>query len=349
VTRFLPIWLPALAAFMLLGVEIMFEDVLDQTVGVAGAHRFLLVLTAGLCIAITAGGLTQRSHLRRLVHQLYGEKISFFNQISHQLRTPLTSIVAYSELLLESPPEDEAERRRFLNVIHEEGTHLSGLVQQLSLLARFEVQRSVGAVQAVDLAALVQSVVEALRPQADRQAVTLTCAVAPDLPEMAGEAAALRNLVANLVENAIKYNRPQGHVRVMLRNEPPWFILTVSDTGLGIPSEIQSRIFEPFYRQEVAEVQGRPGSGLGLSVVRRAVDWHGGQIVVRSAPGEGSQFTIRLPQMPTPDRAGRTARTPRQRNRRAATNQMPAEAPTGEPMARLDEMPPYQHDSPSSR
>ncbi len=147
----------------------------------------------------------------------------------------------------------------------------------------------------VDLAAILRAVVAEQQPAAEAAEVT-TSVEAPDHAYLGGVPSDLRLVVANLVTNAIRYNRPGGSVTVRLTSEPgAEHVVEVVDTGIGIPQQALQRIFERFYRVDVARSRDAGGTGLGLSIVRHAVERHGGTVTAASLLGSGSTFTVRLP------------------------------------------------------
>jgi signal transduction histidine kinase len=164
----------------------------------------------------------------------------------------------------------------------------------LLILARIESGRMVMGQEPVDMAALVHSVFEAFQPEADKRNITLEKEVPVELGKPLGDREKIRIIVANLVENAVKFTPPGGTVRVRATQDGNELILEVSDTGIGIPKADQPRIFERFYRVH-RPGHTEPGTGLGLFIVREMVLLHGGHIEVGSAANEGSVFTVYLP------------------------------------------------------
>lgn len=221
-------------------------------------------------------------------------KTDFVSAVSHELRTPLTSIKGFAVTLRGKPDIEPELRTRFLNIIAEEADRLGTLVEELLILARIESGRMVMGQEPVDMGALIHSVFEAFQPEADKRSISLEKAVPVELGKPLGDREKIRIIVANLVENAVKFTPPGGTVRVKATQDGNELILAVSDTGIGIPKADQQRIFERFYRVH-RPGHTEPGTGLGLFIVREMVLLHGGHIEVSSAANEGSVFTVYLP------------------------------------------------------
>jgi len=222
---------------------------------------------------------------------------NFVVNASHELKTPVTSIRALAEALEVSVERGSERTPALLARLNEESDRLVQLVHDLLDLRRLE---DVGPLERapVDLVTLTEEVVGDLRPGAAEAGVELTTELG-DRAMVAGVSEDLRLVVDNLVSNAIRYNHPGGHVWVRLRRDGSAYVLEVADTGVGIPHADLQRVFERFYRVDVARSRERGGTGLGLSLVRNAVERHGGTVEVESLLGTGSTFTARLPIEPT--------------------------------------------------
>jgi signal transduction histidine kinase len=216
----------------------------------------------------------------------------FVANASHELKTPVASIRALAETIAMSAGDDPDVVPRFAAQLEREAVRLSRIVSDLLDLSRLEGHP--GEFATVRLDVLV--VQEAERFLARAEGSQLRLAVRAEDPVMVrGSAQDLGLMVRNLVENAIQYTRPGGRVEVGLRTRDGWAELSVEDNGLGIPVKDQARIFERFYRVDRARSRETGGTGLGLSIVRHVVENHGGTVTVRSALGQGSTFSVRLP------------------------------------------------------
>lgn len=236
---------------------------------------------------------TDISELRRL-EQIRSD---FVANVSHELRTPLAAIRANAEALLENPTDDLATQRRFLNIIVQQTERLTRMTDDLLVLAKAEA-RPIPQTQQIQLSSVVRSLVDQLRTQAEDAQVTVVVDVPEDFIVYA-QRDQLEQILWNLIDNAVKYNRRGGQVRIRARKTPEGSEIVVEDTGIGIPHEHLERIFERFYRVDKARSRARGGTGLGLSIVKHLVESHGGRVWVESEWGVGSRFGILLPDSQT--------------------------------------------------
>ena len=215
----------------------------------------------------------------------------FVANVSHELRTPLTSIKGFSETLRDV--EDPTTKNKFLDIIEAEADRLNRLIEDILTLSSIENQE-VQIADIIDLTNATKNSMGLLEVQAKAKNIELSLIVKGE-PEIIGDADMYQQMILNLVENAIKYTRANGRVKVRLEE---WFdsiILKVEDTGIGIPTEHLPRLFERFYRVDKARHRAEGGTGLGLAIVKHIVIAFGGTIQVESEPGKGSIFTITLP------------------------------------------------------
>lgn len=220
----------------------------------------------------------------------------FVANVSHELRTPLTAIQGFAETLLSGALEDQQNNRRFVEIIRDHATRLSRLTDDLLKLSRIEAGKLDMDFQAVDLGLLMEASVESARNAANQKQLSLAAADPPvNLPRVLGDANLLREVLRNLLDNAIQYTPPGGRIEMNVTAKENSVIVTVADTGIGIPQSDQSRIFERFYRVDVARSREVGGTGLGLAIAKHIVEAHGGQIWVDSAVGEGSKFYFSVP------------------------------------------------------
>ena len=221
----------------------------------------------------------QRERLRR----------EFSANVSHELKTPLTSISGFAELMKEGlvPPEKIPE---FSGDIYKESLRLIGLVNDIIQLSRLDENSTQFQRAPVDLYDLCAQSIERLSPVAARQSVTL--ALTGEHAEIIGVEQLLKEMIYNLLDNAIKYNVPGGSVTASVRKSAGRTILSVSDTGIGIPYAHQPRVFERFYRVDKSHSKEVGGTGLGLSIVRHAAQYHGARLELKSQPGKGTTITV---------------------------------------------------------
>jgi len=218
---------------------------------------------------------------------------NFVVNASHELKTPVTSIQTLSEALQVTMKNDPDRTASLVSRLGLEAERLARLVHDLLDLRRLEERGPLERVP-VDLAEMVRLATAELVPRAEAREVTLGVE-APDRATVAGVPGDLEVIVKNLIANAVQYNRPGGTVEVTIEDHGGFQLMRVIDTGLGIPQQDLTRIFERFYRVDAARSRETGGTGLGLSIVRHAVERHGGNIRVESLLGEGTTFTVTLP------------------------------------------------------
>lgn len=231
------------------------------------------------------------TELRRL------EKVrkDFVANVSHELRTPVTAIRGYAETLLSGALADPVNAPRMVDIIHRQSERLSELVEDLLELSRLESKELLLGEKPVNLAEASQRAAEAIRPKARLRNTSVELQVPPTLFALA-DARGVEQVVLNLVDNAVKYTPPGGHVWLSARvNDEKEVELTVRDDGPGIEARHLPRIFERFYRVDKGRSRDMGGTGLGLSIVKHLVNAMKGEVRVESAPGQGSTFFVTLP------------------------------------------------------
>lgn len=243
---------------------------------------------AGDCQAIGVFyDITQLERLERVRQE-------FLSNISHELRTPLTSILAYVETLEDSAIDDPDNNRRFLAVIRRNAERMHGLIADIAELSQIESGNVSLDIRELRLSALVDEIFTALSSKAAARNVVLVNDVPTD-GHVRADLMRLEQMITNLVDNAIKFNRPSGTVTVALRSEVDKDLVSIADTGEGIMSDNLQRIFERFYRIDRGRTRDVGGTGLGLAIVKHLSRLHGGEVSVGSVLGKGTTFTIELP------------------------------------------------------
>ena len=218
----------------------------------------------------------------------------FVANVSHEMRTPLASIVGYSETLLDGALEDARNNRQFVEIIRSHAIRLNSIASDLLVLSELESGQNPGDPELIQVTELLESVLKTVEPEARRQGIRLLWGPMED-GRVLGHRFRLEQALLNLVVNAVKFNREGGEVRVEAQKQEQQIQIAVSDTGVGIPSQDVPRIFERFYRVDKARSRRVGGTGLGLSIVRHVVERMDGRIKVESQLGKGSTFTIILP------------------------------------------------------
>lgn len=215
----------------------------------------------------------------------------FTDDASHELRTPTAVILSQSEYAL-NHAAPEGETRAALESIHTQAARMAALLSQLLLLARADAGRQVLQRESVNLSELVEMVAETEAEQAEAQKITVETDLEADV-RVQGDETMLMRLFINLTENAIRYGRPGGQVRLTLRREKDQAVAAVTDDGIGIAPEHLDKIWQRFWQEDPARSDG--GAGLGLAMVRWIAEAHGGHVQVESTPGAGSTFTVSIP------------------------------------------------------
>jgi PAS domain S-box-containing protein len=222
-------------------------------------------------------------------------KSDFLANMSHELRTPLHAIIGFTELLQDNLVTDEEERAQSFADIHASAQHLLSLINDVLDLSKIEAGRMELDYELVDVPELFAAMLALLRERAGNKRLTMT-ANAGDVTTIAADARKLKQILFNLLANAIKFTNAGGAVTLEARAVGSDVVLSVADTGIGISEEDQRELFRTFTQVDASLARRHEGTGLGLALTRRLVELHGGQITVRSAPGEGSIFTVLLPQ-----------------------------------------------------
>ena len=216
----------------------------------------------------------------------------FTANISHELKTPLTSISGFAELIASGMATGD-DARHFAEKIHSEASRLITLVGDIIRLSRLDSGEIPYDTEPIDLGEVVRSTTSRLERIAQDACVTLSVETEP--LTVRGNRGILEEIVYNLTDNAIKYNRPGGSVTVSLHAEHGKPTLRVRDTGIGIPASVQDRIFERFFRADKGRSKAIDGTGLGLSIVKHGAGFHGAEISVDSTEGVGTVITVSFP------------------------------------------------------
>jgi len=252
----------------------------------------LLTIVAGASFGVAA--LRHQSRLARL-------KTGFVSRVSHELRTPLTSIRLYTEMLeLGGELAGSEASARSLGTIRRECERLQRLIDELLDFARLERGSRQLRLEYEEIGPLVRVTAEGFRSQAESEGFRYEVNIEPELPELRVDADAVRQMLLNLLSNAVKYSDAERVIVVRTFRRGVELGIQVEDQGIGVEPEEHQRIFEDFYRCESRLSSQRGGVGLGLTLVRRLAEGHGGRVSLESAPGQGSRFTVWLPVPPLP-------------------------------------------------
>jgi two-component system phosphate regulon sensor histidine kinase PhoR len=219
----------------------------------------------------------------------------FVANVSHEFKTPLTAIQGFSETLLAGAIDDPQNRERFLGIILEHSRRLARLTDDLLKLSQMDADRLEVEIRNVSVSDLIESCLETAQHRAAEKNLQIDVTLAASLPPIAADRRRLAEVLQNLLDNAIQYTLPGGRIVVRAELRAPDVVISVSDSGIGIPKVDQSRIFERFYRVDAARSREAGGTGLGLAIAKHIVEVHGGRIWVDSEIGQGSHFHFSVP------------------------------------------------------
>ena len=230
-------------------------------------------------------------------------RADFVANASHELRTPLASLIGFIHTLRGPAADDVPAQQRFLGIMAEQAERMNRLIDDLLSLSRIELTEHLPPVERVDLAAAAERIAAAFEPRVAARSMRLRLQLEPSLPMVTADADQIEQVLQNLVENAVKYGREKGQVRIGVGHAPrggryparPGVLLSVEDDGPGIPRADVPRLTERFYRVDKGRNRSAGGTGLGLAIVKHIVNRHRGQLVIESEEGRGSQFSVWLP------------------------------------------------------
>ena len=236
-------------------------------------------------------------------HSAERSRTDFVANVSHELRTPLASLIGFTETLLGPARNDPEARQRFLTIMAEQGARMNRLIDDLLSLSRIEMVEHQAPFDPIGLAALLTRIVAGYEPRLRESGARLSVDVAPDLPDIVGDADQIAQVVHNLLDNGVKYGTPGGTVTLGVRLSAggaswpirPGVVLSVSDEGAGIPRAHLPRLTERFYRVDKSRSRAAGGTGLGLAIVKHIVNRHRGQLLIESEEGKGTAVSVWLP------------------------------------------------------
>lgn len=217
----------------------------------------------------------------------------FFSNASHELKTPLTAIRGYAELLQSGMASDTNMQKEFLGRIHSEVEEMTSLINDILMISRLETKELMPTKEMLCVKSVAEEVKKTLKPLADENNVSLEIHCCDDFVYM--DRSHLQGILSNLMGNAVKYNRPGGFVQTDITMDSTSLSIRVEDSGIGIAKEDQKRIFERFYRVDKGRSKRVAGTGLGLSIVKHVTEFYGGCVSVESQSGVGSTFLVQLP------------------------------------------------------
>jgi signal transduction histidine kinase len=216
--------------------------------------------------------------------------------VSHDLRTPLTSLHGYLEtLLLKDKDLSPQERREYLEIATSQSARLNQLIGELFELAKLDSSETLINIESFSLAELAQDVVQKFKMEAGKRNIKIVAEFGSNLPFAYGDIGLIQRVLDNLIDNALRYTPEGGRISISLQSDSDNIVVKVADTGQGIPKEEITHIFDRFYRLEKPRTTSNQNAGLGLSIVKRIIDLHGSDIKADSVPNQGTTFIFSLP------------------------------------------------------
>jgi two-component system, OmpR family, phosphate regulon sensor histidine kinase PhoR len=257
-------------------------------------QHFFAATVASVRAGETSGAVIVLHDITEL-RKLERVRRDFVANVSHEFRTPLTAIQGFAETLIAGALDDPQNRGRFLNIILEHARRLARLTEDLLKLSQMDADRLELEIRPVKVAQLVESCYETARHRAAEKELFLSLDLSDGFPDVAGDARRLQEVLQNLLDNAIQYTLAGGKIVLSAVTRNDEVVFTVADTGIGIPTADQPRIFERFYRVDAARSREAGGTGLGLAIAKHLIEVQGGRIWVDSEIGEGSRFHFSVP------------------------------------------------------
>ena len=257
-------------------------------------QHFFAVTVASVSAAETSGAVIVLHDITEL-RKLERIRRDFVANVSHEFKTPLTAIQGFAETLLAGAIDDPQNRIRFLEIILEHSRRLARLTDDLLKLSKMDADKLELEIRRLSVSVFVESCIETAQRPAANKDLRISVKLPERLPDIAADRRRLAEVLQNLLDNAMQYTPAGGQIMVSASANGAEMTFTVSDTGIGIPQADQPRIFERFYRVDVARSREVGGTGLGLSIAKHLVEAHGGRIWVHSEVGQGSQFYFTVP------------------------------------------------------
>ncbi|HKN75808.1 MAG TPA: ATP-binding protein [Candidatus Acidoferrum sp.] len=257
-------------------------------------QHYFAITVAAVRAGDTTGAVVVLHDITEL-RRLERVRRDFVANVSHEFRTPLTAIQGFAETLLAGAIDDPQNRTRFLEIILEHSRRLARLTEDLLMLSKMDAERLELEIRRLSVSQLIESCLETAQRRAAEKDLRISVNAPQRLPDIAGDRRRLAEVLQNLLDNAIQYTLPGGQILLSAETAEDEVVLTVSDTGIGIPKADQPRIFERFYRVDVARSREAGGTGLGLAIAKHLVEVHGGRLWVDSEVGQGSQFHFSVP------------------------------------------------------
>lgn len=239
-------------------------------------------------------GLALEKEIQEL-QRIESHRRDFLSNVSHELKTPIFAIQGFAETLLDGALEDERVNRRFVEKIRRNSIRLRNLTRDLGEISQIETGDLRMTSEPFTLQRIAREVLESMEPLVEEKGVRLQYDIPPGLPSAIGDAERIRQVLINLIENAIKYNKRNGSVTLSARQTGRQLRVEISDEGIGISPQHIPRLTERFFRVDTSRSRNQGGTGLGLAIVKHILNAHNQRLDVTSTPGEGSTFAFNLP------------------------------------------------------
>ncbi len=279
----------------------MIEKTLKERVSASVEHSILLsdsVFQIQVSPVFGEGGflgVVAVFHDVTKLKELERTRSEFVANVSHELKTPLTSILGFVETLKEGAIDDPEHRLKFLQIIEEHSKKLNSLIEDLLQISKLESAKEGLRKEPMDFEKLLGKILKILEMPIESKKIEVRLEIHPKPFSILAEPKLIEQAFSNLIDNAVKYNHPGGDIIIKAFYEDGFAVIQVTDTGVGIPEVDRERIFERFYRVDRSRARDSGGTGLGLSIVKHIIERHGGRITARSEAQKGATFIIRLP------------------------------------------------------
>ena len=254
-------------------------------------NLFLIILSMSL-ILFSLGVISVAGRRERQLRKL---KEDFISNVSHELKTPLSLIRMFSEILVTGRIKSENARQEYYAIIYSESDRMGRLVNNLLDFASLEKDKKRKYFEKTRIPALIGKGLEAYRYDLQKAGFQLLSDIDPSIPEVMADPNAISMAFFNLLDNSMKYSGEQKEISIRVKQLNDRICISVTDKGLGIPAGEQQKIFDKFYRGSNAQVKNTRGSGIGLAITKQVAEMHGGEVLVKSEPGKGSTFTLTIP------------------------------------------------------
>jgi signal transduction histidine kinase len=298
--------LKAVVTFVIYGLlmlllKTLYESAIDlpnaSTSMILAALSFLLTMIVLLFNRFSRKAIARITAFAEAAQEASRSKSAFLATMSHELRTPLNAVIGFSEVLRDGQAGTlSGQQRDYCAEIHASGVHLLALINDILDLSKIEAGKMTLELERVELAPLLTGSLAVVREKAHRHGILLESRVAADLGEALVDPRKVKQILFNLLSNAVKFTPDNGRVLLEARRlAADRFELSVSDTGIGVAARDLPRLFRPFEQLESSADRRYEGTGLGLSMVKRLAELHGGAVSVSSEKGKGSRFSVRLP------------------------------------------------------